>query len=169
MDLHELNDHSSPIKDFPGGSDSKLSAYNAGDPCSIPGLERSPREGNGTPLQYSCLGNPMDGGYWQAIAHAVTKSWTRLSNFTFFLSFLSPIKGPFWSTDRLCIISHPTQLLPKFPFMAFCYLLASSEALSPKASPLSTEYDFSQFFSLGSFIPVSPLLCVLCVSTVVLD
>ena len=49
-------------KDFPGGADGKASAYNAGDPGSIPGLGRSPGEGNGTPLQYSCLENPMDGG-----------------------------------------------------------------------------------------------------------
>ena len=42
----------------------KVSAYNAGDPGSIPGLGRSPREGNGNPLQYSCLENPMDGGVW---------------------------------------------------------------------------------------------------------
>ena len=42
----------------------KASAYNAGDPDSIPGLGRSPREGNGNPLQYSCLENPMDGGVW---------------------------------------------------------------------------------------------------------
>ena len=49
---------------FPGGSDSKASACNAGDPGSIPGLGRSPGEGNGNPLQYSCLGNPMDGGAW---------------------------------------------------------------------------------------------------------
>ena len=47
---------------FPGGSDGKASAYNAGDPGSIPGLGRSPGEGNGNPLQYSCLENPMDGG-----------------------------------------------------------------------------------------------------------
>ena len=47
---------------FPGGSDGKASAYNAGDPGSIPGLERSPGEGNGNPLQYSCLENPMDRG-----------------------------------------------------------------------------------------------------------
>ena len=47
--------------DFPGGSDGKASAYNAGDPGSIPGLGRSPGEGNGNPLQYSCLENPMDG------------------------------------------------------------------------------------------------------------
>ena len=45
---------------FPGGSDGKESARNAGDPSSIPGLGRSPREGNGYPLQYSGLGNPMD-------------------------------------------------------------------------------------------------------------
>ena len=167
--LHELNDHSSPIKDFPGGSDSKVSAYNVGDPGSIPGLGRSPGEENGNPLQYSSLGNPTDGGSWQATVHGVTKSRTRLRDFTFFLSFLSTIKGPFWSADHLRIISHPTQLLPRFPFMVFCYLLTSTEALSPKASSLSIEYEFSQFFSSGSFVPKSPLLCVLCVSTVILD
>ena len=50
--------------DFPGGSDGKASAYNAGDLGSIPGLGRSPGEGNGNPLQYSCLKNPMDRGTW---------------------------------------------------------------------------------------------------------
>ena len=45
---------------LPGGSDSKESTYNAGDPGFIPGSGRSPREGNGNPLQYSCLGNPMN-------------------------------------------------------------------------------------------------------------
>ena len=49
---------------FPGGSDGKASAYNAGDPGSISGSGRSSREGNGNPLQYSCLENPMDGGAW---------------------------------------------------------------------------------------------------------
>ena len=48
----------------PGGSDSKASAYNVGDLGSVPGLGRSPREGNGTPLQYWLLENPMDGGAW---------------------------------------------------------------------------------------------------------
>ena len=47
---------------FPGGSDSKASACNAGDPGSIPGSGRSPGEGNDNPLQHSCLENPMDGG-----------------------------------------------------------------------------------------------------------
>ena len=50
--------------DFPGGSDGKVSAYNAGDLGSIPGLGRSPGEGNGNPLQYSCLENPMDRRAW---------------------------------------------------------------------------------------------------------
>ena len=50
--------------DFPGGSDGKTSAYNVEDLGSIPGSERSPGEGNGNPVQYSCLENPMDGGTW---------------------------------------------------------------------------------------------------------
>ena len=49
---------------FPGGSEAKASASNVGDPCSIPGLGRSPGEGKGNPLQYSCLENPMDGEAW---------------------------------------------------------------------------------------------------------
>ena len=64
-------------------SEGKVSACNAGDLGSIPGLERSPEEGNGNPLQYSCLENPMDGGVWWATVHWVTKSRTQLSYFTF--------------------------------------------------------------------------------------
>ena len=52
------------LLNFPGGSDSKVSVYNAGDPDSIPGLGRSPGEGNGNPLQYYYLENPMDRGAW---------------------------------------------------------------------------------------------------------
>ena len=59
--------------DFPGGSDSKASAYNAGDPVSIPGWGRSPGKGNGNPLQYSCLENPMDRGAWWATVHRVAR------------------------------------------------------------------------------------------------
>ena len=65
---------------FPGGSDGKASVYNAGDLGSSPGLGRSPGEGNGNPLQDSCLENPMDQG--ACTVHGVAKSWTRLSNFT---------------------------------------------------------------------------------------
>ena len=66
---------------FPGGSDSKASAHNVGDLGSIPGLGRSPGEGNSNPLQYSCLENPMDGGAWWATVHGVAKSRTRLSDY----------------------------------------------------------------------------------------
>ena len=70
------------VTDFPGGSDGKASAYNVGDLGSIPGSGRFPGEGNGNPLQYSCLENPMDGGAWCATVHGVTKSRTRLSEFS---------------------------------------------------------------------------------------
>ena len=65
---------------FLGGSDDKESACNAGDLGSIPGLGRFPGEGNRSPLQYSCLENPMDKGAWRITIHGVTKSRTRLSN-----------------------------------------------------------------------------------------
>ena len=63
---------------FPGGSDGKESTYNAGDSGSIPGSGRSSGEGNGTPLQYSCLGSHTDRGAWRDIVHKVAKSQTRL-------------------------------------------------------------------------------------------
>ena len=61
------------LQGFPCGSDIKASAYTAGDPDSIPESGSSPEEGNGTPLQYSCLENPMDGGAWRATVHGVAK------------------------------------------------------------------------------------------------
>ena len=63
-------------KGFPGGSDSKEFTYDAGDMGLIPRSGRSPGEGNGNPLQYSCLKNSMDRGAWQAAVHRVTKSGT---------------------------------------------------------------------------------------------
>ena len=69
------------------GSVGKESAWSAGDLDSIPGLGRSLEEGNGNPLQYSCLENSKDSGPWQATVHRVAKSWTWLSNNAFF--FLS--------------------------------------------------------------------------------
>ena len=76
---------------FPGGSEVKASAWNVGDPGSIPGSGRSPGEGNSNPLQYSCLENPTQGGAWQATFHGVAESWTRLSDCTFI----------FYSTDSV--------------------------------------------------------------------
>ena len=71
--------HFSAISGFPGSSTGKEPACNTGDTVdvgSIPGLGRSPGEGNDNPLQYSCLGNLMDRGAWQAAFHGVEKSWT---------------------------------------------------------------------------------------------
>ena len=70
------------------GSDVKESTSNVGNLGSIPGLERSPGEVNGCSLQYSCLENSMDRGDWQATVHGFVKSWTWLSDFTFFFLFL---------------------------------------------------------------------------------
>ena len=76
--FHEVMGPDAMILVFPGGLDGKASAYNAGDPGSIPALGGSPGEGNGNPLQCSCLENPMDGGAWWATVHKVTKSQTQL-------------------------------------------------------------------------------------------
>ena len=70
---------------FPGSSAGKESACNVGDLGLIPGLGRSPGEGNGKPLQHSCLENSVNRGDWQV--HGVTKSWTRLSDFHFTIQF----------------------------------------------------------------------------------
>ena len=64
------------ILTFPCGSVGKESACNAGHLGLIPGLGRSSGEGNGNPLKYSCLDNPMDRGVWRAAVHEVVKSWT---------------------------------------------------------------------------------------------
>ena len=70
-------------KAFLGSSDGKASAYNVGDPGSIPGSGRSPGEGNSNPLQYSCLENSIHQGACRATVYGVAKSWTQLSDFTF--------------------------------------------------------------------------------------
>ena len=101
---------------FPGGSEVKASGCSAGDLGSIPGLGRSPGEGNGNPLQHSCLENPMDRGAWWSTVHGVAKSRTRLSDFTFTftLLFISTIMDLSCSSVyifissfiSLCFISH---------------------------------------------------------------
>ena len=81
---HEIKRHlffeRKVMTNLPGGSEVKTSACNAGDLGSIPGLGRSPGEGNGNPLQYSCLESPMAGGACWATVYGVTKSWTQLSD-----------------------------------------------------------------------------------------
>ena len=68
------------MRGFPHSSVGKESACNAGDPGSTPGPGRSSGEGNGNPLQYSCLESPMDRGVWQAIVNGVAKSQTCLND-----------------------------------------------------------------------------------------
>ena len=73
------------------GSDGKESAYNAGDPGSIPGSGRSHGKCHGNPCQYSCLENSMDKGAWKATVHGVAKIRTLLSDYTF--TFRNAIAG----------------------------------------------------------------------------
>ena len=115
------------------GSDGKASAYSARDPGLIPGLGRSPGEGHGNPLQYSCLENPMDGGACWATVHGVTKSRTRLSDFAF--TYLRAGTGPRRSTNHR-VAGYPG--VPEFSL----YPQASSLSFSaphthPMCRPLS--------------------------------
>ena len=92
--IHGSRIYSSQDMDFPGGSDSKASAYNEGDPDSILGLGRSPEEGNGNPLEYSCLENPWteEPGRLQSVG---SQSRTQLSDFT-------KVKDTFIRTQPKC-------------------------------------------------------------------
>ena len=88
---------------FSGSPVYKESACNAGDLGSIPGMGRYPGEGNGYPLQYSCLENPMDRGAWWATDHGVAKSQTRLSVFTFTFFHSCSTRSVRWSQNGLSI------------------------------------------------------------------
>ena len=97
--------------DFPGGSEGKASTYNEGDPGLIPGLGRSPGEGNGNPLQYSCLENPTDGGASWVTVHGVTKSQTQLNDFTFTFKSCVTLSDPMDYCTPGCSVLH---YLPDF-------------------------------------------------------
>ena len=81
-----------------------MSACNAGDPGSIPESGRSPGEGNGNPLQYSCLENPMDAGAWWPTVHGVTKSRTQLSDFTFTTSLSSHLSMDIYAVSMYWLL-----------------------------------------------------------------
>ena len=116
---------------FPGGSDDKASAYNAGDLCSIPGSGISPGEGNGNPLQYSCLENPIDGGTWLGYSpsdqiRSVAQSCLTLCDPMNRSTPGLPVHHQLWSSLRLMsiesmmpsshlILCRPLLLLPPFP------------------------------------------------------
>ncbi|KAI4548149.1 hypothetical protein MG293_000479 [Ovis ammon polii] len=98
--FHRLCGERGIVRGFPGGSEVKVSACNVGDLGSIPGSGRSPGEGNGNPLQYSCLENPMDRGAWWATVHGVAKSRTRLSDFTFNVDVVRQFRSLQWSRQE---------------------------------------------------------------------
>ena len=134
---------------FPSGSDGKASVYNVEDPGLILGSGRSPGEGNGTPLQYYCLENPMDGGAWQATVHGVAKSWTRLSEFTFTftLEMCSLTTTGFIKLENECfcvMLIHRTKVyyiifncLILVPFICLCYLYGPCARLSLRHEKVS--------------------------------
>ena len=117
---------------FPGSSDGKESACNAGDPCLIPGLGRSPGGGNGNPLQYSCLENSMDRGSWLATVHEVTKSWMQLGDWHFLILGSIFLQWPHLSSfslvpyawlylsPSLFFLSHFLQQILIFEWIFFC-------------------------------------------------
>ena len=108
---------------FPGGSEVKTSASNTGDLGSIPGSGRSPGEANDNPLQYSCLENPMDRGAWWATVHGVTKSRTRLSDFTLpYLTLNHPACG--WLVQQQQKTN--TRILSEFSFSLPVFLTYSN-------------------------------------------
>ena len=117
---------------FPGGSVGKVSACNAEDLGLIPGSGRSPGEGNGNPLQYSCLEKSMDGGAWWATVHGAAKSWTRLSDFFLSFTYLHDICT--WTPDDTshlpCMSSCLFQVLP----VVFLHWVTTTLSLTMESS-----------------------------------
>ena len=119
-----------------GGSDDKASACNVGDLDSIPGLGGSPGEGNGNPLQYSCLENSMDGGAWWATVHGIAKSQIRLSDFTslHFYNFLPRNKCLLisWLQSPSAVILEPQKIKPVTVYIvspSICYEVMGPDAM----------------------------------------
>ena len=122
--------------DFPGGSDGKASAYNAGDPGSILALGRSPREGNGNPLQYSCLENPMDREAWLATVYGLQRvghDWAT--------SLSIAISGSEWVSWKCMSLGNALPILP-FSFTqwltsTYMWNVTESAGLLPSRPSLS--------------------------------
>ena len=144
------------------GSEVKASACNVGDLGSIPGLGRSPGEGNGNPLQYSCLENLMDGGAWWATVHGVAKSRTWLSDFTH--THIGPNDDPFQedlfqlaSTSRNAAASAPD------PMAGHCWPTPPPETPRHSQASLDQSLMGSLLLSPGPWC-LQDFVCVLWVS-----
>ena len=103
---------------LPWRPDSKESAYGAGDPGSVAGSGRSPGEGHGYPLQYSCLENPMDRGAWWATVHGGHKESDRLSDFTFIFSCVWGTLSPSTTNISMLLRDVYTDTLSPAPSMS---------------------------------------------------
>ena len=108
------------------------SAGDVRDSGSIPGSGRSPGEGNGYPLQYSCLENPMDRGAWQATVHSVAKSWTQLSDSARLQALGAPLSHPL---PTLHHHHHPPTSLPQLPPLSSLQVASVSSQGSRLLSP----------------------------------
>ena len=104
--VKENNIHELICLGLPWWLSGKESPCQAGDLGLIPGSGRSPGEVNGNPLQYSCLENSMGGGAWYAAVHGVAKSWTRLSDFTYSLTYLPTCIVSYYSLIFLVLANH---------------------------------------------------------------
>ena len=132
-----------------------MSAYNEGDLGSIPGSGRSPGEGNGKPLQYSCLENPMDRGAWWATDHGVSKSRTRLSDFTIHSSMYKSAVILFLSGWLFGLVLSPMVVLIKFIQVCISlitldlgYLLLSPVLGYPQAPNPFNNHEISECWAL---------------------
>ena len=129
------------IYGFPGGLDGKASACNVGDPGSIPGLGRSPGEGNGNPLQYSWLENPMDGGAWQATyspwGRKESDTTERLHSFSFYGSFIPSFfkESPYCLPQWLYQFTFPTNSARGLPFLHTLFSIYCLWILSKRIFP----------------------------------
>ena len=122
----------------------KESAYNAGNPCSIPGLGRFPEEEHGYPLQDSCLENPHGRGAWQAAVHGVTKSWTWLGNLAHTHGLKKGVWLPRWQTVTLvlCPFSYSRTTFARIPFPAWFQIGVSHKRNCPETGKVEVKLHF---------------------------
>ena len=129
-----------------------MSASNVGDPGSIPVSGRSLGEGNGNPLQYSCLENPMDGEAWEVTVHGVAKSQTRLSNFTF--TFNMYHKSYHFKHFKFLNVESNSRVFSSFEIKPL-YLLNSTSPSFPSPQSLTTTI----LFSISMYLTTLSISC----------
>ena len=153
-------------------SDGKESACNAGDPGSIPGSGRAPGEGNGNPLQYSCLENPMDRRAWQATVHGVARVIYNLATKPPPpIMYQSITFKPFLDGSQLPPLSHYTTtpksltlFLISILFKILINTLNYASPILPSSTPSPTSFHFPPSLSLSFFFIVYLTLVLFCLA-----